>query len=50
MQKVPYMLVLGDKEAESGLVTVRDRKEGDIGNMALDEFITRLAEEVREKR
>jgi len=50
LQKVPYMLVLGDKEAESGLVTVRDRKEGDIGNMRLDEFIERLADEVRERR
>jgi len=43
------MLVLGDKEAESGLVTVRDRKEGDIGNMALDEFVEKLADEVNEK-
>ena len=50
LQKVPYMLVLGDKEAESGLVTVRDRKEGDIGNMGLDEFIERLAVEVNERR
>jgi len=41
---------LGDKEAESGLVTVRDRKEGDIGNMMLDEFIEKLAEDVLEKR
>jgi len=39
MQKIPYMLVLGDKEVESGLVTVRDRSEGDIGTMSLDEFI-----------
>ena len=50
LQKVPYMLVLGDKEAESGLVTVRERKEGDIGNMGLDEFIKRLLEEVVDKR
>jgi len=50
LQKVPYMLVLGDKEAENGLVTVRDRKEGDIGNMELDEFIERLTKEVQEKR
>jgi len=45
LQKVPYMLVLGDKEAESGLVTVRRRGEGDIGAMELDEFIARLTEE-----
>ena len=49
MQKVPYMLVLGDKEAESGKITVRKRNEGDIGEMSLDEFITKLSEEVRQK-
>jgi len=49
LQKAPYMLVLGDKEAEAGLVTVRDRKEGDIGNMTLDDFIGKLAEEVQSK-
>jgi len=47
MQKVPYMLVLGDKEAESGLVTVRKRTAGDIGAMGLSEFIIRLGEDSR---
>jgi threonyl-tRNA synthetase len=37
-QKVPYMLVVGDKEAEQGLVAVRERTEGDIGQMGLDAF------------
>jgi len=50
MQKIPYMLVLGDKEAESGLVTVRERKEGDIGNMTLDDFINRLTEEIKDRK
>jgi threonyl-tRNA synthetase len=50
MQKVPYMLVLGDKEAESGLVTVRKRQEGDIGEMAPDEFVETLLKEVNERR
>ena len=45
MQKIPYMLVLGDKESESGLVTVRKRNEGDLGNIALDEFITKISKE-----
>ena len=45
MQKIPYMLVLGDKESESGLVTVRKRNEGDLGNIALDEFISKITEE-----
>jgi threonyl-tRNA synthetase len=38
LQKVPYMLVLGDKELEEGKVAVRERKEGDIGAMSLEEF------------
>ena len=37
-QKVPYMLVVGDKEAEEGLVAVRERTEGDIGQMGLAAF------------
>lgn len=39
VQKVPYMLVLGDKELEGGQVAVRERKEGDIGQMSLNEFL-----------
>ncbi len=38
LQKVPYMLVLGDKERDESLVAVRDRKKGDIGSMSLAEF------------
>ncbi|MDQ3797940.1 MAG: threonine--tRNA ligase [Acidobacteriota bacterium] len=38
MQKVPFMLVLGDKEAEEGNIAVRERKAGDLGAMSLDEF------------
>jgi len=47
MQKVPYMLVLGDKEAEAGLVTVRKRGEGDLGAMELGGFIGKISEEVK---
>jgi len=50
LQKVRYMLVLGDKEAESGLVTVRKRAEGDVGAMTFDEFAAKLTEEICEKR
>lgn len=46
VQKVPYMLVVGDKEMEAGLVAVRDRKEGDLGAMTADDFLTRLSEQV----
>ena len=49
MQKVPYMLVLGDKEAESGQITVRKRQEGDIGTMTLDDFISMFTKEVDDK-
>ena len=50
MQKIPYMLVLGDKEAESGLVTIRKRQEGDIGAMSLDDFVKKLTTEESERR
>ncbi|MBQ9963973.1 MAG: threonine--tRNA ligase [Clostridia bacterium] len=49
MQKVPYMLVIGEREAEAGLVSVRSRKDGDIGTMPLDEFIAKALKEVAEK-
>jgi threonyl-tRNA synthetase len=42
MQKVPYMLVMGDREAESGSVSVRHRKHGDMGAKPLAEFIADL--------
>lgn len=44
LQKVPYMLVLGDKELEDNKVAVRERKQGDIGVMSLEEFIGMIAE------
>lgn len=50
LEKVPYMIVIGDKEAESGVVSVRRRGEGVIGEMSLDDFIARLQKEVAEKR
>lgn len=45
VQKIPYMLVLGDKEAESGQVSVRTRNGGDEGAMDLDAFIAKIKEE-----
>jgi threonyl-tRNA synthetase len=39
LQKVPYMLVVGAKEAQSGQVAVRERKKGDLGPMAFDKFV-----------
>jgi threonyl-tRNA synthetase len=49
MEKVPYMLVIGDKELENRTVAVRSRKDGDLGTMQVDEFISRINEEVRNK-
>jgi len=49
MEKVPYMLVVGDKEAEAGHVAVRSRREGDIGSMPLDAFIARITAEIDSK-
>jgi threonyl-tRNA synthetase len=39
LQKIPYMLVVGDREAQAGQVAVRNRKHGDLGAKPLDEFI-----------
>ena len=45
MQKIPYMLILGDQELENGQVAVRERKQGDIGAMSLEEFKEMIAEQ-----
>ncbi|MDV3427597.1 MAG: threonine--tRNA ligase [Bacillota bacterium] len=49
LQKIPYMLVCGDKEMEENKVSVRKRKEGDIGAMTIDEFKNHLLEEIAKK-
>ena len=49
MEKTPYMLVIGDKETESGSVAVRSRKDGDLGSMSCDGFISRIVGEIRNK-
>jgi threonyl-tRNA synthetase len=50
LEKVPYMLVVGEKEQAAGSVAVRDRVDGDLGAMPLAAFIARLQEEVKERR
>ena len=47
--RVPYMLVLGAKEAEAGNISVRTRAGEDLGAMSLDDFIARVTEEIRTK-
>ena len=49
MEKVPYMLVLGEKEAQDGLAAVRRRDKGDMGAMPADEFIALIKKEIAEK-
>lgn len=49
LEKIPYMILLGDKEKEAGLVSVRHRKLGDLGTMTLDEFKLKLLKEIAEK-
>ena len=49
MEKVPYMLVLGDKEAEEGTVSIRSRKSADEGAMTVDAFLARILDEVKAK-
>ena len=50
LQKIPQMLVIGDREVENGTVAVRSRTRGDLGPRAVDEVIRALEEEVRLKR
>ncbi len=49
LQKVPYMLVVGDKEKQSGEVSVRSRGEGDVGSCALGEFVARITDEIAKR-
>jgi threonyl-tRNA synthetase len=49
LQKIPYMLILGDQELEAGKVAVRDRKQGDIGAMPLEEFMVMIAKQKAER-
>ncbi len=50
LEKVPYMLVIGDNEMNAGSVAVRSRKDGDKGAMPVDAFLTELLAEIQEKR
>ena len=47
VNKIPYMLIIGEKEVEANSVGVRSRKEGDIGQMLLSNFIGKVQEEIR---
>ncbi|MGN0558340.1 MAG: threonine--tRNA ligase [Acutalibacteraceae bacterium] len=49
LEKIPYMLIVGDKDIENNTVSVRARKQGDLGAVALDEFIKKAVEEIENK-
>jgi len=42
MQKIPYMLIVGKKEAESGTVSLRIRGKGDVGTISVDELVVKM--------
>jgi threonyl-tRNA synthetase len=49
LQKIPYMLVIGDNEVKEGKLSVRSRKEGDLGSLSIEDFSSKLYNEVKEK-
>jgi threonyl-tRNA synthetase len=49
LDKVPYMLIIGDKEVENKAVSVRSRREGDIGQMKLADFLKKIIKEIEDK-
>ncbi len=50
LKKVPYMLIVGDKEVESGKVSVRQGKEGDLGLMSVQDFQNKIVDEIRRRQ
>ena len=46
LQKIPYLLVAGDKEIENSAVAVRTRTGEDLGTMSIDDFVARLTDEI----
>ncbi|WP_297141570.1 threonine--tRNA ligase [uncultured Eubacterium sp.] len=49
MEKVPYMIIVGDKDVEAGTISVRSRKNGDEGATTIDEFVDKIREEIDSK-
>ncbi len=49
LDKIPYMLIIGDKEKEAGVVAVRSRKDGDLGTMTFEEFLMKVKKEDQDK-
>lgn len=50
LQKIPYMLIVGEKEVEANTVSIRSREEGDIGVKVVDDFVEEILEKVENKK
>lgn len=50
LQKIPYMLIVGEKEVEGNTVSIRSREDGDIGVKAVDDFVEEILEKVENKK
>ncbi len=50
LMKIPYMLVIGDKEVADGSITVNSYKNGDLGTKSIDEFISELCDEIKTRK
>ena len=50
LEKIPYMVIVGEKEQAENAVSVRSRKDGDCGAMTLDDFLAALREEIRTRQ
>ena len=50
LEKSPFMVVIGDKDIEDNAVSVRSRREGDLGSMSVEEFINKISDDVKNKK
>jgi len=50
LEKIPYMLIFGDKELEEGLVSVRKRGKGDLGRIKITKFVENILKEIKDKK
>jgi threonyl-tRNA synthetase len=50
MEKVPYMIVIGEKEKEGNMISVRSKKDGDLGSLDIEKFVDKLLEEIKNKK
>jgi len=49
LQKIPYLLIVGDRELKAKTVSIRQRKKGNVGVMKLDSFVVKIKQEIEEK-